>query len=298
MELKKKILLFGGTGFVGSTFINYSKDTFEIFYTYNNNKINFDKTTSYKINLLTENKKIPSIINNFKPNIIIHTVAYSSVDFCEANHELANELHVNATKIIVDNAIKNNSKVIFLSTDAVFEGELNKKYNESDIPKPINYYGITKLNAEKIVLEKPNNVVLRTAVVYGWHEKSRFTNWILDYLGQNKTVDPFVDQFNTPTLVDDLAKSMIKIIEKDVSGLFHATGKTCLNRYEFALKLADSFGYDKKLVLPVTSKEKKQDAPRPSSTCLDSSKLEKTINFQFSDIEKGISFILDKSRGL
>ncbi len=296
--MKKKILLFGGTGLVGSTFINYSKDIFEIFYTYNNNRINFDKTTSYKINLLTENKKISSIINNSKPNIIIHTVAYPSVDFCEANHELANELHVNATKTIVDSAIKNNSKVIFLSTDAVFEGELNKKYNESDTPKPINYYGITKLNAEKIVLEKPNNVVLRTAVVYGWHEKSRFTNWILEYLGQNKTVDPFVDQFNTPTLVDDLAKSMIKIIEKDTSGLFHATGKTCLNRYEFALKLANSFGYDKKLVLPVTSKEKKQDAPRPSSTCLDSSKLEKTINFQFSDIEKGISFILDKSRGL
>lgn len=296
--MKKKILLFGGTGLVGSTFINYSKDIFEIFYTYNNNRINFDKTTSYKINLLTENKKISSIINNSKPNIIIHTVAYPSVDFCEANHELANELHVNATKTIVDSAIKNNSKVIFLSTDAVFEGELNKKYNESDTPKPINYYGITKLNAEKIVLEQQNNVVLRTAVVYGWHEKSRFTNWILEYLGQNKTVDPFVDQFNTPTLVDDLAKSMIKIIEKDTSGLFHATGKTCLNRYEFALKLANSFGYDKKLVLPVTSKEKKQDAPRPSSTCLDSSKLEKTINFQFSDIEKGISFILDKSRGL
>ena len=296
--MKKKILLFGGTGLVGSTFINYSKDIFEIFYTYNNNRINFDKTTSYKINLLTENKKISSIINNSKPNIIIHTVAYPSVDFCEANHELANELHVNATKTIVDSAIKNNSKVIFLSTDAVFEGELNKKYNESNTPKPINYYGITKLNAEKIVLEQQNNVVLRTAVVYGWHEKSRFTNWILDYLEQNKTVDPFVDQFNTPTLVDDLAKSMIKIIEKDTSGLFHATGKTCLNRYEFALKLANSFGYDKKLVLPVTSKEKKQDAPRPSSTCLDSSKLEKTINFQFSDIEKGISFILDKSRGL
>ena len=157
--MKKRILLFGGTGLIGSTFINYSKDIFEIFYTYNNNRINFDKTTSYKINLLTENKKISSIINNFKPDIIIHTVAYSSVDFCEINHELANELHVNATKTIVDNAIQNNSRVIFLSTDAVFEGELNKKYNERDIPKPINYYGITKLNAEKIVLEQQKDLL-------------------------------------------------------------------------------------------------------------------------------------------
>ncbi len=296
--MKKKILVFGGTGFVGSTFINYSKDLFKIFYTYNKNPVNFDHTSSNKINLLLERKKIPSIINQFNPDVIINTVAFPSVDFCETNHDLANELHVSVTKDIVDAASKNDSKVIYLSTDAVFEGELHKKYTETDSPKPVNYYGISKLNAEKIVLEKSNNVVLRTAVIYGWHVKSRFTNWILEYLEENKTVDPFIDQFNTPTLVDDLVKSMIKIIEKDISGLFHATGKTCINRYDFAVKLAKSFGYDEKQVFPVTSKEKKQDAPRPDSTCLDSSKLETAINFQFSNIENGISFILDKSRSL
>jgi len=294
--LKKKILVFGRTGFVGSTFINYSKDLFEIFYTYNENPINFNHTSSNKINLLLERKKISPIINQFNPDVIINTVAFSSVDFCETNHDLANELHVSVTKDIVDAASKNDSKVIYLSTDAVFEGELHKKYTETDSPKPVNYYGISKLNAEKIVLEKSNNVVLRTAVIYGWHVKSRFTNWILEYLKENKTVDPFIDQFNTPTLVDDFVKSMIKIIEKDISGLFHATGKTCINRYDFAVKLAKSFRYDKKQVFPITSQEKKQDAPRPNSTCLDSSKLETTINFQFSDIDNGISFILDKSR--
>jgi len=296
--MKKKILIFGGTGLVGSTFINYSKDIFKISYTYNENPKDFLHMSSNKINLLLERKKIPSLINQFNPDVIINTVAYPSVDFCETNPDLANELHVNVIKDIVDIASKNNCKVIHLSTDAVFEGELDKKYVEDDSPKPVNYYGISKLNAEKIVLEKPNNVVLRTAVVYGWHKKSRFTNWILDYLKENKTVDPFIDQFNTPTLVDDLAKSIIKIIETDVSGLFHATGKTCVNRYEFAVKLAKSFGYDDKLVFPVTSKEKKQMAPRPNSTCLDSSKLEKSINFKFSYIDEGILFILDKSRGL
>ena len=294
--MKKKILIFGGTGLVGSTFINYSKDLFEISYTYNENPIDFVHTSSSKINLLLERNKIPSIINRFNPDVIINTVAYPSVDFCETHHDLANELHVNVTKDIADVASKNNCKLIYLSTDAVFEGELNKKYTENDSPKPVNYYGISKLNAEKVVLKKSNNVVLRTAVIYGWHAKSRFTNWILDYLKENKPVDPFIDQFNTPTLVDDLAKSITKIIETDISGLFHATGKTCINRYEFAVKLAKSFGYNDKLVFPVTSKEKKQNAPRPNSTCLDSSKLESAINFQFSNIDNGISFILDKSR--
>ena len=102
-------------------------------------------------------------------------------------------------------------------------------------------------------------------------------------LKENNLVDPFVDQYNTPTLVDDLAKCLLQIFEKNISGLFHATGKSCINRYELALILADIFHLDKKFIKPVTSKEKNQDAPRPTSTCLDSSKLEKLTDFNFSD---------------
>ena len=296
--MKKKILIFGGSGLVGSTFINYAKDFFDISYTYNTNNLKIDNTKSFKIDLLSDNEKIPSIISQINPDVIIHMVAFPSVDFCEQNHELATELHVDTTKKIVEYALLNNSKVIFLSTDAVFGGELNKKYAEDDITIPVNYYGVTKLNAEKVVLKNSNNIVVRTSVIYGWHTKSRFTNWILDYLKGKKTVDPFTDQFNCPTLVDDLAKSLIKMIKRDVCGLFHASGKTCINRYDFAVKLSKKFEYDQNLIIPVTSKEKKQGAPRPNSTCLDSSKLEKSIDFKFSDIDEGILFILHKSRGL
>jgi dTDP-4-dehydrorhamnose reductase len=109
-------------------------------------------------------------------------------------------------------------------------------------------------------------------------------------------VDPFIDQYNTPTLVDDLVKSLLNIFKKNISGIFHATGKSCVNRYEFALVLANTFGLDKKLIKSVTAKEKKQDAPRAISTCLDSRKLEKLIDFNFNDIQSGVSFIFNKSK--
>ena len=288
----KKILIIGGSGFVSTNLIKYLPENWEIFATYNSNIIKSEKIKSFKINLLETPEKIIPIIQNIKPDYIIDTVAFPSVDFCEENHAIADKLHIHATKIISKISNEINSKLLFLSTDAVFEGQLNKKYIETEITNPVNYYGFTKLKAEKIVLaSSKNNVVLRTAVIYGVGIQSRFTNWILSYLRDKKPVDPFVDQFNSPTLVDDLSQAIVKILKNDISGLFHATGPTCINRYDFALMLAKEFNLDSNLVKPVTSSQKKQNAPRPISTCLNSSKLEEEINFTFRDLKTGISFI-------
>lgn len=288
----KKFFIIGGSGFVSTNLIKYLPNNSEIFVTYNSTIIKNDKLKSFKIDLLENPNEIISIIQNIKPDYIVDTVAFPSVDFCEKNHSIADRLHIDATKIISEISNKIDSKLLFLSTDAVFEGKLNKKYIETDLTNPINYYGLTKLKAENIVLSaSKNNVVIRTAVIYGNSSQSRFTNWILSYLKEHKLVDPFIDQYNSPTLVDDLSQAIVKIFKNNISGLFHATGPTCVNRYEFALMLAKEFNLDLNLIKPVSSFEKKQDAPRPVSTCLDSSKLESQINFKFRDLKAGISFI-------
>ena len=295
--MKTKLLIIGGSGLLGSTLIQYALNKYQIHTTYNKNEISFDSITSTKIELLDDRLKIINLIQDLKPDIIVHTAAHPNVDICEKNPKVADMLHIDISKDIAMVCKEVNSKLIYISTDAVFEGQLNKKYVESDKPNPINYYGKTKLEAEKIILGMDSkNVVLRTSVIYGWHKRSRFTNWILETLKEKKSIDPFIDQYNTPTLVDDIAKSILLIITLGISGLYHATGKTCINRYDFAVELANSFGYDKNLIKPITSLEKKQDAPRPISTCLDSSKLEGMMNYQFLDIKSGISFILNKSK--
>jgi len=293
--MKNKVLIIGGSGLVGSTLVNYMQDDYDIHITFNQNKNLLRNISETQIDLLKDRTTIIDLIKDLRPNFTVHTVALSSVDLCEKNTQLADHLHVEVTKDISKACKEVKSKLLFLSTDAVFDGELNKKYTEFDKPNPINYYGVTKLNAEKIILESSSdNVVLRTAVIYGWHKKSRFTNWILGSLMKNQQVDPFIDQYNTPTLVDDLAIAINNVLKMNISGLYHATGKTCLNRYDFALKIAEIFGFDKNLIKPVTSSEKKQNAPRPTSTCLDSTSLEKLINFDFCDIRKGLNFIFKK----
>lgn len=295
--MKKKLLIIGGSGLVGSTLVNYSMDDYETILTYNKNKPKNQNLKSFHIDLLKNKNEILDLIQTIEPNFIVHTAAHSSVDLCETNHDLANELHVDVTKDIANICSKIKSKLIYLSTDAVFDGYSKINYSESDKPAPVNYYGLTKLNAEKIILNSSNqNVILRTAVIYGWHKKSRFTNWILDSLPEKIITDPHIDQYNTPTLVDDLAKVILKIIEMNVCGLFHATGKTCVNRFEFASLIADIFNLDKEFIVPVTSLEKKQLAPRPKHTCLNSSYLEKSINFRFCDLNSGIKFIFKQSQ--
>ncbi|TSA16930.1 MAG: SDR family oxidoreductase [Nitrosopumilales archaeon] len=294
--MSQKMLIVGGSGLVGSTLAQYAMPNYDLHMTINKNKITFTNALISKIDLLEDRLAIINLIKTLNPDIVINTVAHSSVDLCETNHVIADLLHVDITKDIAIACHDMGSKLIHFSTDTVFDGKLDRKYAEEDTPNPINYYGKTRLMAESIVMEASNlNVILRTSVIYGWHERSRFTNWIIQSLRDKKMVDPFVDQYNTPTLVDDLAKSILRIIEMHVTGLYHAVGKTCLSRYEFALRIADQFGFDKNLIKPVTSYEKKQDAPRPTKSCLDAQKLEKKIGYNFCDIDTGIGFVLNKS---
>ncbi len=291
----KRMLILGGTGLVGSTLIQYAYKDYKIHYTYNNNKICFFNLPCSKIDLLKDFSSFIKLTKTFSPDIIVHTVGNPSVDDCEKNPELAKQLHVIQTKKIVNIANEINAKIIFLSTDAVFNGKQKIKYIETDPVCPVNVYSETKTKAEKIILTNSKNVVLRPAVIYGWHKKSRFSNWIIESLTQGNPVDPHIDQFNTPTLVDDLVKSIILIIKKDISGLYHSTGKTCVNRYELAKIIAEVFKLNVNLIKSVTSNEKKQGAPRPKNTCLDSSKLEKAIEFEFKDIKTGLLYLYKKS---
>jgi dTDP-4-dehydrorhamnose reductase len=283
-----KVLIIGENSLVGSTLSHYAKGSFDLHYTYYNTRINSKNST--QIDLVKESQKIIDLINKIKPNLIVHTVAYPNVDFCEKNKNDAYFLHVTITEKIAQICASIGAKILYFSTDAVFDGKDEKKYIESDITNPLSYYGKTKLAAEKILMDtSKNNVIFRTTVIYGPYERSRFTNWVLNNLKQNKTTPAFTDQFNTPTLVDDLCKAILCVLKFDLSGIYHAVGKTCLSRYDFALKLSRVFNYDEKLIIPTESSTVSQIAPRPKNGCLDATKLEKILGFEFCDIDTGLN---------
>ena len=292
--MKKKLLLIGGASLVGSTIINEFKNDYDIHLTYNKTPVNSNFSQT-KLNLLDDRNQISSVITNLNPDVVVNTVAYPNVDFCETHHDEANLLHVSITDDLVSVCSDISSPLVYFSTDAVFDGTKSIKYTEDDITSPLSYYGKTKRDAEKIILKINENIVLRTTVVYDWHIRSRFTNWVLKNLKQGSKITAFTDQSNTATLAGDISNSLFCLLDQNHSGLFHCAGKTCLSRYDFAIKLADYFGYDKKLIIPTISKNT-QSASRPENGCLDSSKLEELINFQLSDIDQGITSMINSSK--
>ena len=294
--MTKKILIIGASGLVGSTVANYASKNYDLHLVNNKTDFSLQNFPVSKIDLIKNQSDILELIKDYRPDFVVHAVAYPSVDFCESNKQMADVLHIKITDDIAKTCSNIGSRIIYFSTDAIFDGKLSRKYTENDLPNPINHYGKTKLNAEKILLENDTNIVLRTTVIYGWHTKSRFTNWVLNSLKNSQKIHAFTDQLNTPTLVDDMAKAILQIFTKDKFGLFNAVGATCLSRYQFALKLADRFNLDKNLIIPTSSVGKKQIAPRPPNGCLDNSKIVNDIGFKFSDIDTGIDFIYNQSK--
>jgi dTDP-4-dehydrorhamnose reductase len=291
-----KILVLGGSGLVGDHFITNSKSN-DFIITYRNNETNFPNIISVKINLPQDWSKLEELILKEKPDVVLNSIAYSNSDFCEINREEAYTLHVKISEKITTICSKINSKIVFLSTDYVFDGKKGN-YAENDKTNPINYYGRTKDLAEKIILKNENNLVLRTAMVYGLSSKVRFLRYVIENLKKDQEINTYDDIFNSATLLGDLTNGISKAIELDASGIYHIVGSSCVSRFDFAKTVAKVFDFNENLVKPVSILSAKLKAQRPINPCLNNSKASKTFGIKFSSINEGIKQIYERRSDL
>lgn len=251
-----------------------------------------------------------------KPDFVIHCAAMTDVDYCELHQEEAHLVNAKGT----ENLAKHFKQgFIYISTDFVFDGEIGN-YSEKDTPKPPNYYALTKYLGEKAVQENCNDyMIVRVAVLYGASSnKKKFTNWAVDQLKAKNQIRVVTDQICTPTLIDDIASGLEKLIaihkqekqdqfRKDKShaesrkekehNIFHVAGSQRLSRYDMALEIADTFGFDRKLITPVTSSDFKQVARRPKDSSLDTGKIKK-LGIKMSSFQEGIRKVKEQMEAI
>jgi dTDP-4-dehydrorhamnose reductase len=266
-----KILIIGGSGLLGNKLVeilNNSND-YEVYATYNTRIIK--KQHYYYLDITNENE-IKKLFDEINPHITVLCSAYTDVDGCENNREKAYAINVSGTKNVATIVEKNNGKLIFISTDYVFDG-IKGNYSEIDEAHPINYYGRTKLLGEQLIQQICSNyIICRTSVIYGTN-KTNFALWVIQKLSQLKAIRIVDDQFVSPTYNKDLSEQIIALIQHDQNGVFHTAGGSKISRYEFSEMLAKKFNLKTTLINPVSINDFNWLAERPVDSTLNISKI-------------------------
>ena len=278
---KKRMLIVGGTSLLGYKLSQNAGD-FELYSTYNKNLIFSKNIESVKMNIV--DKIDCQKIFEIKPDIIVNVAAMTNVDYCEQFKEEAYDVNVTGTKNLAEIAQKSGCKFIHISTDAVFSGKKDY-FVEEDEPNPVNVYGKTKLESEKIASNVSNYLILRPSVLFGWIpskylqnrdnsvKRMNFALWVLKKINEKQKLTIVDDQFSTPTLADNLSENIIEMAKNDMQGVFNASGLSCVNRFDFSKKIARTFGYPDNLITPCSSIELKQLAKRSLKSCLNCDKI-------------------------
>jgi len=297
-----KVLVIGGGGQLGSKIIEKAKDNFDVYATYMTREPSLDPSRIYKVDK-TDRGGIIHFFRNLKPNIVIDTAALHSVDYCETHKQEAWAVNMEGTKNVVEACSKNRAKMVFVSTDYVFDGTKGN-YMEEEPVKPINYYGLTKLEAEKMIDQTSEDyIVARPSVIYSWvpPDRSRlqsssgkplnFAMWLIQKLREKTPVKIVTDQYSSPTLADSLAETILRLSESDKVGIYHTAGKTRLSRYDFALKIAQKFGLDENLTSPITTDQLNQMAKRPMDSSLNVEKVERDLKTKMLIIDEALDLM-------
>ena len=290
-----KILVTGANGLLGQTIIRLLLEKqYEVIAT-GKGEDRVDANSSpgyiYKDIDITDGPAVERLIMEHRPSIIVHAAAMTQVDQCELNKQDCYNINVTATRFIIDAAKAVNARLIFVSTDFIFDGN-NGPYNENDEPAPVNYYGSTKLVAEKAVMESGlDYAIARTILVYGSVPATGRTNivgFVRQNLEANKPIKMVTDQVRTPTFVDDLAKGIILIIEKNGKGIYHLSGEQEMTPYDIAVETAKYFGLNEALISKASTDDIKQPAVRPAKTGFNISKAKKELGYQPKSFREGL----------
>lgn len=281
-----KILGTGLTGLVGSRIVELLKDKYQF------------ENISRSAGIDIENKKsILEKIKNSDAQIVIHLAAKTDVDGCEKDKTLGQngeawKINVEGTRNVADACLKENKKLIYISTDFVFDGANPPPggYSEEDIPNPINWYAKTKYEGEKIIqgLIIPW-VVVRIAYPYRANfTKLDFFRAIIKRLQEGKSVTAVADHIFTPTFNDDIAFALETLVKNNSQGIFHVVGSQSLTPYDAALLIAKTFGFDQSLISKTTGSEFfSTRAPRPFQLALNNDKITK-LGIKMRTFEEGL----------
>lgn len=282
-------IILGASGFLGKKIYSNLKEKYELIGTFNSKR----DENFYKLDV-TDKKSLIAFLKNKKFDFIIDCIAIADPEKCLENKEKTRLINTSHIEWLCSFLKNKKAKLIYISTDFVFDGS-SPPYDEESLPSPINFYGETKLNSEKIVLKQSKNIVLRLQVLYGFNchkDKTNFFNKIYKLLKQKKTI--YLDDIRKryPTFIDDIPIAIEKLLEKNAKGIYHLCNEDAITHYVFGLKVAKEFGYPTNLIKRCGI-ENNKTCRRPKDNCFTCKKI-KRLGVKISTIGEGLKEIHKK----
>ncbi len=267
----KRALVIGAKGMLG-------RDLVKVLYsTSRTNKHSDWEVLEWDIDEIDirEERKTVTKIENFHPEVVINVAGYTDVDGCESNEEKAFAVNAEGMKHVALGALQCGAKVVYLSTDYIFDGKKKDPYLEDDPPNPLNVYGRSKWKGEQYVRELLEDaIIVRTQWLYG-RFGNNFVGSILRQAREKKVLSIVNDQIGSPTYTVDLSEAISVLLKHDARGVFHVANSDLCTWYTLGQAILQLSGMERVKAIPISTKELGRPAIRPLYSVLNCQKLRK-----------------------
>jgi dTDP-4-dehydrorhamnose reductase len=268
-----RLLITGASGQLGGYLLRQLSRTGDRPFAWSGSR----RGTIFEANLepvdLTRRDEVADAFRRARPDVIIHAAALSRVADCYQQPERARQVNAAGTTPLAELAAEADCRLVFVSTDLVFDGERGA-YREEDEPAPLSIYGQTKRAAEQAVLATPRSLVVRVSLLFGPSvvDRPSFFDQQVTALRQRQPIRLFEDEWRTPISLVTAAQALIELASADCTGILHVGGPERLTRLEMGRRLAARLGADDSVLVPTRREHNPAPEPRPRDTSLDSSR--------------------------
>jgi dTDP-4-dehydrorhamnose reductase len=296
-----KILITGGTGLLGKALIDARGGDWKIIATYVGDYLpkNIPGVNYQKLDM-RDAAGCAEFFADFQPEIVIHTASIGSPDFAEKNKEITRAINVDGTRLIAGLCAKYKARLIFISSNGIYDGA-HAPYGEEDEAKPINYYGITKLEGEKIVNSAGIvSSIVRPILMYGWpnsYERGNIVTMALSRLKKGEAVNAYDDVYSNALYVEQCAAAIKQIIKLGKYETFNIAGAERTSIYGLLVKTATVFGFDPGLVKGVKQGFFNELVNRPVDTSYKTAKMAEVLKLRPLSLAEGLKMMKAAGNG-
>jgi dTDP-4-dehydrorhamnose reductase len=293
--MARRLMVTGADGFVAGSIVGQAGPEWEL-HALSLTEVEYTKPgLHWYVFDMRDTAKLKEVFEAVKPDAVVHTAAMADIDFCQANQDIAEAVNVGVTRSVAECCAACGAKMIFLSTDTVFDGKKGM-YTEQDAPGALNFYAETKVRAEEIVRATAAKwIITRLSLVMGLPVIGSGNSFLAKTFAawnEGKQAGFPDEEIRTPVDVITLGRAFLELAASDFGGYMHLSGCSRLSRYDMAVQIAEKLGFSKDLVVVKNPSATPGRAPRPHDASLDNSLARKTLKTPMRNLDEAVDLVL------